>query len=159
MYPPHTHTLYPCVLVPEISFNIAWLTYLMRLRVSLYMVKAAFSVQLSCSIAFPVSRKYSAASRYIIPCAMWSVSLSAICFSLLASVRYWFCWFGSLYTKGKCQVHFQCRCTRNSPPDMCHTATPCVYTVFTHVMFALLFSLIFSAKTGGAVIMQEIFGR
>jgi hypothetical protein len=32
---------------------------------------------------------------------VWSVSLSAPCFNLLASFRYWFCWFWSLHTKHK----------------------------------------------------------
>jgi len=72
---------------------IIQITHLMRLNVSLYIVKAAFSVQLSCSMAFLVRRKNNTASRYCIPCAVWSVSLSALCFSLFASVRYWFCWF------------------------------------------------------------------
>lgn len=65
-------------------------TYLIKLRVSLYIVKAAFSVTLSCSIAFPVNRKYNTAFRYNIHCFIVSVSSSAICFSFFASVRYWF---------------------------------------------------------------------
>lgn len=44
----------------------------------------------SDSIASPVSKKYRTASRYNMPWAVSSHSSSALCFSRLASVRYWF---------------------------------------------------------------------
>lgn len=64
-------------------------SYFIKLRVSLYIVKAALEkAALSCSIAFPVKRKYSTAFRYNIHCFIVSVSTSAKCFSFFASVRY-----------------------------------------------------------------------
>lgn len=65
-------------------------TYLIKERVSLYIVNAAFSVTLSCSIALPVSKKYKTASKYNIHCFIISVSLSARCFNLFASLKYLF---------------------------------------------------------------------
>lgn len=65
-------------------------TYCINERVSLYIVKADFSVTASCSMALPVNKKKRTASKYSIHCFIVSVSMSAWCFSFLASFRYWF---------------------------------------------------------------------
>uniref|UniRef100_A0A182JIQ5 Uncharacterized protein n=1 Tax=Anopheles atroparvus TaxID=41427 RepID=A0A182JIQ5_ANOAO len=62
-------------------------THLIKQSVSLYIVKAAFSVIGSRSIVSPVSRKNSTASRYSIACFKWSSSRSAACFNRFASDR------------------------------------------------------------------------
>jgi hypothetical protein len=59
---------------------------------------------------------------------VWSVSLSAPCFSLFASVRYWFCWFWSLCKK---------RHLSHSPPLLYTSSKPhfLYYNWNTHVQF------------------------